>query len=242
MSMLVFTLSYNLFFKKVTNVAKLDVAKTIFKLKVGSSIWCYRKSKTLADEKQEKQEKQDLNTALELVDECLDVYSLVRELCLLKMLLNYAVDKKTQDSVPLSLCRLRQLEKGQGEVDTLQNNHPIFPVLFPKNQTDLLQQLTGRDDVFKPGTRLLPQDNDIKTLPLQDLRASEIDLICEERLNRLGPMELQHIIQHSIRQHHELVTAGILEIRDEEAEKVTSQDHNLLAEDVSIHNSSGAPN
>lgn len=108
--MLIVTLVHKLACRTLVSVARRKLIGHTFGVKKITSGWlCCRKSgKDHGSPQGLRTNYAQYKAAKRMVEESLDVYSLVRQLCLLKALLGFMVDKTTQEQVPSCLMRIEQ--------------------------------------------------------------------------------------------------------------------------------------
>ena len=112
-AMLIASFSFNIFFKRISNLAKRRLFEATFSLKP-SSARCWTKNLKLPQQSPDWRpgdERAAYKAGLQIIEESLDVSILVCKLCLLKTLLLFAIDEQTQLSIPNHMLLSRVAER-----------------------------------------------------------------------------------------------------------------------------------
>ena len=221
--MLFVTFIYKQVFRRVRNFAKMSLAKKVFDVKVPSRGCCKRKDRDPEIAKQEIREIQELRASMKMVDECLDVYTLVREICLLKMLLSFAIDKQTQELIPKNLCQLKLLElKKKRKV-----SHDIDYLADSQKQE---QKMEGLQTPFVDSNDDWENGNEKGSMPYQSTEkiAQETLFIENKDENQKfdtepkEPTDFRFMMQNAVYQFQASISRDIRERAESEAIKSTS--------------------
>ena len=158
------SLLFSQFFSSAVN---FNIVERVFSLKKGTKWSCLKKKRRfelVGGENHLKPSEKNFQSAVEVVEECLDIYSLVRQLTVLRVLTSFLLDSKSQKLCPTTVlgqliklkdarCRAggqRDSEEILPEINA-KLNPPHQPILIPHTPIRSIELLVEKEKYYDDG-------------------------------------------------------------------------------------------
>ena len=153
-AMLVSSFAFNILFKKISSMAKRRLYEATFSQKAATASLCKKKRGASSQEREtpanRKQERDSYRAGLQIIEESLDAGNLIRELCLLKALLGFALDEQTRLAIPSDQLKL-QMIKRRVPCEPVTSMTPLSSSFLKNDDLQITDEFCESDQIERSG-------------------------------------------------------------------------------------------